>query len=184
MHRNVISRFIGSGSLFALVAVTGFFTAGTNAGISCSTFPWVGQDWFYGSKHFISDIPLWQNFTENKLICQVNHRTLALIMTIAVTIGSYSLIYLRHLTPSARLSLILLTSSLWVQLFIGMNVIWKHVPINLASMHQIGAMTVLSCFLFSAHCSRKIDPRHMRNMMGKLRIENKPEFDRMFTKMA
>lgn len=42
-----------------LVLLTGFFTAGTNAGMSCNTFPFVGPNWFYNKNHFMSDIPLW-----------------------------------------------------------------------------------------------------------------------------
>jgi heme A synthase len=41
-------------TIFPLVLLTGFFTAGTNAGISCNTFPWVGDHWFYTKNHFLS----------------------------------------------------------------------------------------------------------------------------------
>lgn len=145
--------------LLPFVLLTGFFTAGTNAGISCNTFPWVGENWFYSKKHFISDKPIWQNFIENKLICQVNHRTIALAMTLLVSLINLRLFFIPQITKPARLSLVLLTGSLWMQLLIGMNVIWNNVPINLASMHQIGAMIVLSCILFSFHCCKRVDPR-------------------------
>jgi heme A synthase len=58
-------------SMVPLVLLTGFFTAGTNAGISCNTFPWVGGNWFYNKNHFFvsENISFWRNFTENKLIC-------------------------------------------------------------------------------------------------------------------
>lgn len=78
----------------------------------------------------------------------------------------------------------MLVLALWCQMGIGINVIWKSVPIEWASSHQIGAMTVLSILLFSMHCCRKIDPRHTANMMGKLRIENKAEYDRMMSRVA
>jgi heme A synthase len=51
-----------------LVLTTGFFTAGTNAGIACNTWPWVGDNWFISKKHFLPDIPVWKNFVENKLV--------------------------------------------------------------------------------------------------------------------
>ena len=90
LHRKVFSRYIHA--VLPLVLLTGFFTAGTNAGISCNTFPWVGSHWFYSSKHFLDGVPLWQNFIENKLICQVNHRTLASILTLLVTYNCYGLL--------------------------------------------------------------------------------------------
>ena len=151
-----------------LVLLTGFFTAGTSAGYSCNTFPKVGPYWFYSQKHFISDIPLWQNFTENKLICQVNHRTAALLMTSVISLVTLKLCRLAHLTPAAKISLIMLTVACWAQVTIGANVIWNSVPIELASMHQIGAMTVLTAFVFSQHCARRIDPRHMKTLMQRL----------------
>lgn len=56
-HSSVMRR--AAHLIFPFVLLTGFFTAGTNAGTSCNTFPWVGTHWFYSSKHFMSDIPLW-----------------------------------------------------------------------------------------------------------------------------
>ena len=72
----------------------------------------------------------------------------------------------------ARGSLLFLICALWAQLFLGMNVIWNNVPINLASMHQMGAMTILSAVLFSLHTARRCDVRHIKNLVGKLRIED------------
>jgi len=60
-----------------LVYCTGFLVAGNAAGHSCNTFPKIGDEWFLKGKHLVSDIPLWKNFTENKLVVQVVHRTLA-----------------------------------------------------------------------------------------------------------
>lgn len=68
-----------------IVLLTGFFVAGISGGKACNTYPMVGNNYFINSNHLNADIPLWQNFTENKLIAQVNHRTLASLMTVAVT---------------------------------------------------------------------------------------------------
>lgn len=54
--------------LFPIVLLTGFFTAGTFARYACNTFPFVGDKWFLTRNHFQSDIPVWKNFTENKLV--------------------------------------------------------------------------------------------------------------------
>ena len=123
-YRTALSRL--AYGLLPFVLLTGFFTAGTNAGISCNTFPKVGENWFYGSKHFFNadDVPFWKNFTENKLICQVNHRTLATIMTLLATYSLGSLFKLRFLTPASRVSIWFLLLALWAQLTIGVNVIW------------------------------------------------------------
>jgi len=51
-----------------LILGTGFFVAGISGGVSCNTYPMVGENYFISKKHFIEGIPLWQNFTENKLV--------------------------------------------------------------------------------------------------------------------
>jgi cytochrome c oxidase assembly protein subunit 15 len=163
------------------VLVTGFFTAGTNAGTSCNTFPKVGSNWFYNSNHFLNrdEVPLWKNFTENKLICQVNHRTLASLMTLWVTYASFRVSRLNYLPAGAKKSIYFLVFALWMQMFIGMNVIWNSVPIWLASSHQFGAMTGLTAFIIAFHSCRRVDPRHTKNLLGKLKLEDKQAFDQM-----
>jgi heme A synthase len=76
------------------------------------------------------------------------------------------------LTRAAKLSTGLLMTALWSQVGLGIYTIYESVPIHLASMHQIGAMTVLSAFLFCLHTCRGIDLRHMRNLFGKLKAED------------
>jgi hypothetical protein len=83
------------------------------------------------------------------------------------------------LTRPAKVASVALVAALWLQLFIGVQTIWQSVPIHLASTHQIGAMTVLSSFLFTMHTCRKIDTRHLKNLMGKLRVEDPKAFERM-----
>jgi len=170
-------------SVFPVVLLTGFFTAGTNAGISCNTFPWVGEHWFYTKNHFfVSDeIPFWRNFTENKLICQVNHRTLATLMTLWTTFVGIGMIKLINISFSSKTSIILLILSLWTQMSIGISAIWNSVPIHIASAHQIGAMTVMTTFLYTLHNARRVDIRHVNNMIGKLKREDPNAYKRLMT---
>lgn len=137
-YRSKLRRF--GFTLFPLVLLTGFFTAGTCAGISCNTFPKVGEHWFYNSNHFFRSDDVnapawWRNFTENKLICQVNHRTLASIMTVWATAVGLGCLRIKPLHFGAKASICFLVAALWSQLFIGVNVIWNSVPVWLASTH-------------------------------------------------
>jgi len=170
-------------SLLPFVLLTGFFTAGTNAGISCNTFPWVGEHWFYSRKHLLStdEVPLWRNFFENKLVCQVNHRTLATLMTVWASIVGVRCLRLTALNPITRASIVFLLAALWGQLFLGMNVIWNNVPIQLASLHQIGAVTTLSAILFATHNARAVDLRHIKNLVGKMRVEDPQAYKRFMS---
>jgi hypothetical protein len=66
-----------------------------------------------------------------------------------------------------------------MQLALGVTTIWNSVPINLASLHQVGAMTVLSMFVYAMHASRRVDPRHIKNLLGKLRSEDPAQYQKM-----
>ena len=93
--------------LLMLVYWTGFLVAGNAAGHSCNTFPKIGDEWFLKGKHFVHDIPLWRNFTENKLVIQVIHRTLASGIACFI-FYQISRILRLNLTSRARFSLYLL----------------------------------------------------------------------------
>lgn len=62
---------------------------------------------------------------------------------------------------------------------IGVNTIWNGAPVEWASMHQVGAMSVLSAFLMTMHTCRKVDPRHLKNLVGKLKLEDPQAFRKM-----
>lgn len=134
MRRKLV-KFHG---LVPLVLVTGFFVAGISGGTSCNTYPFVGENWFVSKKHLYADIPLWQNFTENKLIAQVNHRTIASLMTVLASYQVFSYMYLgggSALTRPAKMASLFLVFSLWMQLSIGVKTIWESAPTHLCSSH-------------------------------------------------
>jgi heme A synthase len=133
MMRNGL-RMLTHGFL-PLILLTGFFVAGISGGKSCNTYPMVGPNYFISRKHFMNDIPLWQNFTENKLVAQVNHRTLATLMTLLVTWKTVSFLGMQGLSKSSRIASVILLASVWMQLGIGVTTIWEGVPIHLASAH-------------------------------------------------
>lgn len=121
IDHNIMRIKIRQGFIVLLgVYLTGFFVAGNAAGHACNTFPKVGNDWFIKPKHFISDIPLWKNFTENKLVVQVIHRTLACGV---VGLFAYQIAKLMrlNLTSRARFSLLLLSAVLATQVYIGIK---------------------------------------------------------------
>ena len=51
-----------------LILLTGFFVAGISGGMSCNTYPFVGESLFYNKNHFHAEHSFWQNMFENKLI--------------------------------------------------------------------------------------------------------------------
>ena len=77
-----------------------------------------------------------------------------------------------NLTSRAKFSLYLLMLVLSAQIFIGIKVVHNSVPVELGSLHQVGAVTVLTAGLFALHSCRKLDTRHLKNIFVKLRDEN------------
>ena len=51
--------------------------------------------------------------------------------------------------------------------------------INKASNHQVGAVILLSAILYSMHCSRRVDPRHVKNLLGKLKRDDKAAYNKL-----
>lgn len=83
------------------------------------------------------------------------------------------------LPRASKIAAATLILALTGQICIGVKTIWDGVPIPLASAHQIGAMTVLSAFLFAMHTCRGVDARHLKNLFGKMRVENPAAFNNM-----
>lgn len=42
-------------------------------------------------------------------------------------------------------------------------------------------MTVLSAFVMAMHTCRRIDHRHIKNLMGKLRVDDPKQFEQAFS---
>lgn len=66
-------------------------------------------------------------------------------------------------------------------MFIGANVIWNSVPVWMASSHQIGAMTVLTALVLTCHSAKRVDLRHIKNLLGKLKLEDKKTYDQFMS---
>ena len=60
-----------------------------------------------------------------------------------------------------------------------MSSVWYPSPIWNANAHQAGAVTVMTALLFAIHTCRKVDPRHIKNLLGKLKVEDPQKFQGM-----
>lgn len=79
---------------------------------------------------------------------------------------------LRHLSSASKRAYFLVLAAITLQATIGIHAVWFPEPIWISNIHQAGALTVLTAVLYALHTCRKVDPRHIRNMLGKLKIEN------------
>jgi hypothetical protein len=86
---------------------------------------------------------------------------------------------LQFLSPIARRSYYFLLAAILFQVSLGISAVWYPEPIWIANSHQAGAVTILTALVFALHTCRRVDPRHIKNLLGKLRVEDPEGFHRM-----
>ncbi len=137
--------------LLALVATTivsGGFVAGLKAGHAYNTFPKMGDHWLPPAGWILQ--PGWRNLFENIATVQFDHRVLA-----TLTFTSVLLFWLwcwrQRPAPAVRTTTHLLMLMVGVQVALGISTLLQHVPVALASLHQTGALLVLTLTLLLNH---------------------------------
>ncbi len=141
--------------LFALAATTvlsGGFVAGLKAGHAYNTFPKMGDQWLPPAGWMLQ--PGWRNLFENIATVQFDHRVLATLTFISVLLFWFRA---RHgvNTRATRIGLNLLLLVVVLQVSLGISTLLLHVPVTLASLHQAGALTLLTVLLFVNHRLQK-----------------------------
>lgn len=100
-----------------------------------NTFPFVGGKWFITRNHFNNEIPFWKNFTENKLVVQVIHRTLGSVFALLAFKSIIDVRKMQNLSPIARKSFYFLIAAITCQILLGIGSVWYPQPIWNANMH-------------------------------------------------
>ena len=124
----------------------GALTAGLHAGLVHNTFPDMNGR-LIGSGAFSMN-PFWLNLFENPVAVQFVHRSFA--WTICALVVVY--IYKVYNNPSSKLqkqSALFFFAALLIQFSLGVATLLNYVPINLASMHQAGAVMLMIAALFA-----------------------------------
>jgi cytochrome c oxidase assembly protein subunit 15 len=126
-------------TLIALQIISGAFVAGLDAGLVYNTYPMMGDRWI---PQELGDHGIWyHDLFENPVTAQFVHRCLAVITATATLAFAF---YSSKALP--RLSL-LLAGTILLQLTLGISTLLTHVPVSLASAHQMGAVLVLTVML-------------------------------------
>jgi len=135
-------------AVLALVIITilsGGFVAGLKAGFAYNTFPLM--DGHLVPQAYLMLQPAWLNIFENIAAVQFNHRVLAL-STLAIVLLYWLWIRKAQLPSRTRLLANLLPVFVLAQVALGISTLLLHVPVALASMHQAGALIVLTVLVF------------------------------------
>lgn len=143
-HQDARGLTRASKGLFALIFITalsGGFVAGLDAGFAYNTFPLM-DDGFMPGGLFDYD-PWYMAPFEDITTVQFDHRALA-ELTFVLVMAFWFLSRGAHVAPRTRHAIGALAFMVCVQLGLGIATLLLVVPVALASLHQVGAVVLLS----------------------------------------
>lgn len=150
-HQDAGGLSLASKGLFALVfltAISGGFVAGLDAGFAYNTFPLMDDGIIPGG--LFEHDPWYLAPFEDVTTVQFDHRTLAELTFVLVMVFWFKARG-RHLAPRTRHAVGALALMACVQVGLGISTLLLVVPVALASLHQVGAVVVLSTATWVAH---------------------------------
>jgi cytochrome c oxidase assembly protein subunit 15 len=147
--RRRLHRFaIGLSTLAFLMVLSGGFVAGIHAGFAYNTFPLMNGHVI--PPEYLALEPWYRNLFNNMAAVQFNHRLIAWLLAILVTIFWLMSRGVR-LTPRARRACNALALVLALQITLGISTLLLVVPLTLAAAHQAGAMILFAASLWVSH---------------------------------
>lgn len=148
LHSKFRKHLHSVAGLIFLTAISGAFVAGLDAGLVYNSWPKMADRWF--PSDYWAKIPPWINLTENPVATQFNHRHLAEFTVLAI-LGLW--VYSRriNLPPRARVACNVMALAALGQLTLGVVTLLNYVPTYLASMHQAGALGLLTTAVWTMH---------------------------------
>jgi len=142
----VLRRLTGvSLGMVSLTILAGGFTAGLHAGLTYNTFPLM--DGRLVPDGYASMTPFVRNLTENVAAVQFDHRLLA-TLTLIVVSALAALVWRSKLPKPLSLSL---AAAVACQYALGIATLLLVVPVSVATLHQGGAVILLTVVLIVMH---------------------------------
>jgi len=151
---NSTRHYAGVVTVFVLLMIaSGGFVAGTRAGFTFNTFPFMYDRWFPQGMWVLE--PGWRNFFETQATVQFIHRHFAYLLVVLVLMLWW--VVLRTAPTPLRARAHLLPLALFIQVGLGIATLVHVVPVPLAAAHQAGALLVLTAVLWLWHGLRYAD---------------------------
>jgi cytochrome c oxidase assembly protein subunit 15 len=136
----------GAAALLALVLVQiylGAIVAGLRAGRIYNTWPLIDGAFIPEPARLFFNTPLWRNFFENTLTVQFDHRMLAYAIFALALLQAFAAIRALKSGPVVT-GAVLLAAAVTLQAALGIWTLLMVAPLDLALLHQAGAMVVLT----------------------------------------
>ena len=132
--------------LVYVMALSGGFVAGTDAGYAYPTWPLMGSSFFPPTLYEQG----WLSAFEQVTTIHFNHRMLA--YGVVITLTAVALVnYLRSPDSAVKLAALLMGAAVFFQASLGVATVLSQVAIPVAALHQGGAVILLTATLFFAH---------------------------------
>ena len=130
--------------LLLIQMIFGAFVAGLDAGLVYNSFPMMGDSFV---PYEVSILSFSTDDFSNPVFIQFTHRILAYSLFFVITIFCFSSLSLKNNRFS--ISIFYVATALFIQMLTGIITIIYIVPILTALLHQLGAVFLLSCLLWS-----------------------------------
>jgi cytochrome c oxidase assembly protein subunit 15 len=137
--------------LISLTIVSGGFVAGLRAGKIYNTFPMMGDYWI--PPGIMALEPAWRNLTENLTTVQFDHRLLAILTFVLITVAWVRMRGAGLPARAATAANALLHTAI-LQVALGVATLLLAVPIVLGAAHQGVAMLLFTVSLYLTHSLR------------------------------
>lgn len=134
--------------LLVVVMIWGAFVAGLRAGTAHSTFPTMSGYWIPPGLFDLS--PWWINFFENGTTIQFVHRWLAKLLVLSVLVMAWR---------APRSETLAAAAMAFLQLGLGIATILSGVSIPIATLHQAGAVLLVTALIVVRHRAMPSPPR-------------------------
>jgi heme a synthase len=138
-------------ALVFLMVLSGALVAAIRAGFAYNTWPLMNGRWI--PEEILAIEPWWMNLIHNMATVQFMHRVLAVIVVVVAVIA-WSRVRFEPPNPRARYwsrALVVVTA---VQVLLGIATLLMQVPVNLAALHQAGAVALFTCAIGLRHALR------------------------------
>jgi cytochrome c oxidase assembly protein subunit 15 len=147
-YKNIHRYSVAITTVIFIMILSGGFVAGTHAGFAYNTFPLMAGALIPDGLFALQ--PFWVNFFDNILTIQFNHRVLAYLIFVMVSVFAVQ-IFRTDIDRHIKLASSVLLATLLIQLGLGIATLLYIVPLSTASLHQANAILLFTVSLYISH---------------------------------
>ena len=153
VNRTMRSLILVMALVLGIQLIYGAFVAGLRAGIGFNSFPLMNGRFLAEAATMMT--PGWLNLVENGAMVQFLHRWLGFLMLVIAMAGAVFAVKSQS-AEQLKIGWFVLTAVMTLQFVLGVSTLLMHVPLVLASLHQVGAVLVILCVVYLLYTGREV----------------------------